>query len=220
MPHPRSKYLTSLPVFADAPPISGPRTIVCFGTARGGTSMIAGAILGLGVPMGEDLAPNLEDPAFNMDWYKGSEEEFIDHARQIIAARNAAHEVWGWKFPHAARYLESVVPDLRAPHLICVYRDPIPMALRARPPQEKAAKLVAARLRMQVRNTMMIEALGVPCLMVSYEKAAAHPLVFIEELAAFLNLPVPSHVEEIVEFMAPGSYKDPAQLLSHLAPPK
>lgn len=181
--------------------------------------MIAGAILGLGVPMGEGLRQNLEDPAFNMDWHKGTAPEFTAHARRIIAERNAAHEIWGWKFPNAARYLDRVVDDLRAPHLVCVYRDPIPMVLRARAPSEKAAGLVAARLRAQVRNTTLVEALGVPCLMVSYEKAATHPLVFIEELASFLNLPIPPHVNEIVDFMAPGSYKDPDQLLSRLTPP-
>ncbi|OAN80834.1 hypothetical protein A8B78_10705 [Jannaschia sp. EhC01] len=218
MPHPKSKYLTSLPVFAEDPSAPAPRTVVCFGTARGGTSMVAGAILGLGVPMGEGIGRNLEDPAFNLDWHKGTAAEFTAHARQIIETRNAAHPVWGWKFPNAARYLESLVADLRAPHLVCVYRDPVPMALRARPSMKEAASVVAKRLRAQVRNTAMIEALGVPCLMVSYEKAAAHPIVFIEELAGFLNLPVPAHVDEIVEFMTPGTYKDPDQLLSRLAP--
>ncbi|GAB5445421.1 hypothetical protein [Gymnodinialimonas sp.] len=220
MPHPQSKCLTSLPVFADRASEDGPRTVVCFGTPRGGTSMIAGAILGLGVPMGKDLGQNLEDPAFNMDWHDGTPAEFPAHARQLIAERDAAHEIWGWKFPGAARYLDRIIGDLRAPHLVCVYRDPVPMALRARKPPDKAAELVVARLRAQVRNTTMVEALGVPCLMVSYEKAAAHPLVFIEELASFLSLPVPGHVDEIVEFMAPGSYKDPDTLMSRLSPPQ
>lgn len=209
-----SKYLTSLPVFAgDAPP-SGPRTVVCVGTARGGTSMVAGAILGLGVPMGEGLAGNLEDPEFNLDRHDGSTAEFLDDARKVILARNAAHSIWGWKFPHAVRYLDRLIDDLRAPYLVCVFRDPIPLALRSRKTDDLAANFVTDRLRMQVRNSEMIEHLGVPCLMVSYEKASAHPLVFVEELADFLNLPIPSNVDEIVAFMAPGSYKDPAPLLA------
>lgn len=219
MSKPRSKYLTSLPVFAEGRPASGPRTIVCFGTARGGTSMVAGAILGLGVPMGGDLGQNLEDRDFNLDRHGGTLEEFTTHVRRIIAARNAAHGTWGWKFPRAARYLDSVVGDLRAPHLVCVYRDPVPMVLRARSATQEALESVAARLRAHLRNTARIEALGLPCLMVSYEKAAGHPIVFIEELADFLNLPVPDHVDEIVEFMRPGAYKDPGPLLSRLPAP-
>lgn len=219
MPNPSSKYLTSLPVFVDDAPASGPRTIVCFGTARGGTSMVAGAVLGLGVPMGQGIGRNFEDPAFNIDWQKGALPEFIEHARQVIAARDAAHPIWGWKFPNAVRYLDRVIGDLRAPHLVCVYRDPIPMALRRRQTSDTASNFVTARLRAQVRNTAMIEELGVPTLMVSYEKASAHPLVFLQELAEFLNLPLPDNVEEIVAFMAPGSYKDPDPLLARLTPP-
>lgn len=218
MSNAKSKYLTSLPVFTHEAPVSVPRTVVCFGTARGGTSMVAGAILGLGVPMGQDLKRNLEDPVFNNDGKQDAMPEFFDQAHRVIAARNAAHTIWGWKFPSAARYLRPLIPALRTPHLVAVYRDPVPAALRTRQSPDTAPEFVTGRLRAQIRNTAMIEALGVPCLMVSYEKAVAHPLVFIEELAAFLNLPVPAHVDEIAAFMAPGSYKDPAQLLRRLPP--
>lgn len=218
MPNPSSKYLTSLPVFADAKTSSGPRTVVCFGTARGGTSMVAGAILGLGVPMGDGIARNIEDPKFNLDWHGGPVAAFIDDVLPTIAARNQAHQVWGWKFPFAQRYLEQLIADLRAPHLVCVYRDPVPMALRSKLEPGNAAGFITGRLRAQVRNAAMIERIGAPCLMVSYEKAAAHPLVFLQELAEFLELPMPPHADEIVEFMTPGRYKDPASLVARLMP--
>lgn len=220
MPNPGSKYLTSLPVFEGTTAPSGPRTVVCFGTARGGTSMVAGAILGLGVPMGEEIGRNVEDPAFNMDWHGGPVNAFVKDARLTIAARDAAHPIWGWKFPFAQRYLEKVVNDLRSPHLVCVYRDPVPMALRSKLEPSNAAGFIAGRLRAQVRNSMMIDRIGAPCLMVSYEKAAAHPLVFLQELTTFLNLPLPPHVDEIVDFMTPGRYKDPATLLTRLNAPE
>lgn len=218
MPKPDAKYLTSLPVFSgEAPPV-GPRTVVCFGTARGGTSMVAGAILGLGVPMGDPIARNIEDPAFNMDVHGGPVGKFVRDARVTIKARNMAHEVWGWKFPFAQRYLDGLIEDLRAPHLVCVYRDPVPTALRTKLTAGKEASFIASRLRAQVRNTMMIERIGAPCLMVSYEKAAAYPDVFLAELAEFLGLPVPDHVDEIVDFMQPGAYKDPSGLMARLTP--
>lgn len=216
MPNPEFKYLTSLPVFAGDEPPSGPRTVVCMGTARGGTSMVAGAILGLGVPMGSDLTPNLEDREFNMDMRVGSPDEFFQSARNVIATRNAEHSVWGWKFPHTVRYLRRLIGDLRAPHLVCVFRDPVPMALRSRKTEGMALDFVADRLRMQLLNSEMIEELGLPCLMVSYEKAAAHPLVFVHELANFLGLPIPADTDEIVSFMTPGTYKDPGPLLARL----
>lgn len=219
MPKPDAKYLTSLPIFAGEAAPSGPRTVVCFGTARGGTSMVAGAILGLGVPMGDAIARNIEDPAFNMDLHGGPVAKFVRDARETIKARNAAHDVWGWKFPFAQRYLERLVCDLRAPRLVCVYRDPVPTAIRSRLAEGEVAPFIAGRLRAQVRNAVMIERIGAPCLMVSYEKAAAHPAVFLAELARFLGMPLPDHQADIVDFMTPGTYKDPAGLLARLTPP-
>ncbi|WP_341860892.1 hypothetical protein [Gymnodinialimonas sp. 57CJ19] len=166
--------------------------------------------------MGPDLGRNLEDPEFNFDRQNKRPEAFADHARSIIAVRNASHDVWGWKFPNAGRYLQRIIGDIRAPQLVCVYRDPVPMALRRAKTAAEASSFIATRLRAQLRNTALVEELGAPCLMVSYEKAAAYPLVFLQELSAFLNLPLPVHVEDIVSFMAPGTYKAPDELLSHL----
>ncbi|WP_224815472.1 sulfotransferase [Hasllibacter sp. MH4015] len=218
MPNPTAKHLTSLPVFAPSTPPTGPRTIVCFGTARGGTSMVAGAILGLGVPMGERIGKNVEDPAFNLDWHGGPVERFLDDARRIIAARNRQHSVWGWKFPFAQRYLAQLAGDIRAPHLVCVYRDPVPSAVRAKVGQSEGASYMVRRLRAQIRNSAMIDAIGAPCLMVSYEKAAAHPAAFLRELAQFLGLDLPADHDHILRFMAPGSYKDPAELQRAVIP--
>lgn len=218
MPNPSSKYLTSLPIFtADTPP-TGPRTVVCFGTARGGTSMVAGAILGLGVPMGDGIQRNMEDPKFNLDRHGGPVGKFAKEARPVIAARNEVHAIWGWKFPFAQRYLDHLIEDLRAPYLVCVYRDPVPSVLRSKREADEAANFVTSRLRAQVRNTAMIDNLRVPSLMVSYEKAAAHPTVFLEELSGFLNLPIPDHANDIIDFMTPGRYKDPDRLIAHLNP--
>lgn len=216
MPNPSSKYLTSLPIFAEQAPPTGPRTVVCFGTARGGTSMVAGAILGLGVPMGDGIQRNIEDPDFNLDRHGGPVKAFVKKTRSVVAERNKAHDIWGWKFPFAHRYLDDLIEDLRAPHLVCVFRDPVPSTLRSKREAEDATGFIISRLRAQVRNTAMIDRLGAPCLMVSYEKAAAHPTVFLEELSGFLNLPIPAHSGDIVDFMTPGRYKNPDRLISHL----
>lgn len=181
--------------------------------------MVAGAILGLGVPMGDEIARNMEDPAFNMDVHGGPLDRFLRDARETIKKRDAVHDVWGWKFPFAQRYLDRLVGDLRAPHLVCVYRDPVPTALRSNLREGEAAGFIAGRLRAQVRNALMIERIGAPCLMVSYEKAAAYPDVFIQELSFFLGLPMPEHSAEIIDFMRPGKYKDPAGLQARLTPP-
>jgi hypothetical protein len=217
MPHAEAPYLTSLPVNADALAATGPRTVVCFGLPRGGTSMIAGAALGLGVPMGEGLANNLEDPKFNVVTHEGTLADFVEEARNTIKLRDAAHEVWGFKCPFAPQFLPEIVQDLRGPRLVYIYRDPVPMALRARIPAAEYVDFVAKRLKAQLRHTAVIESLDVPCLMVSYENAMAHPEAFLDELAAFIGLSVPAHRAEIIAFLAPGSYKDPAPLMARLS---
>ncbi len=216
MPHRQAQYLTSMPVnTGDRAPV-GPRTVICFGVPRGGTSMVAGAILGLGVPMGEVLSNNIEDPEFNIVNHGGTVSDFAHHARATIAKRDAAHAIWGFKCPFAAQYLEEIIDDLRAPMLVYAYRDPVPMALRARVPAAERLEFVSKRLNAQTGHTALIGALGCPGLLVSYETATRHPSVFIEELAAFLGVEVPAHRDEIVEFIAPGSYKDPSALIARL----
>ncbi len=86
MPRKGADYLTSLPVnMPDSPP-NGPRTIVCFGVPRGGTSMIGGAVLGLGVPMGQGLKNNIEDPDFDIVAQGGDMPAFVQNDTYLAAA--------------------------------------------------------------------------------------------------------------------------------------
>ena len=67
------------------------RTVACLGSPRGGTSMVAGAMVGLGVPTGSDLPVNIEDPDFNPDQHDGDLQSFVRGLPGVIAARNAEH---------------------------------------------------------------------------------------------------------------------------------
>ncbi|MGR3584027.1 MAG: hypothetical protein ACU0B8_07185, partial [Pseudooceanicola nanhaiensis] len=73
------------------------RTFLIFGLRRGGTTSVALAARELGLYLGEQYAVNLEDQEFRE--FKG-----VDSIRATIAARNAAHDVWGWKHPQPLRY--------------------------------------------------------------------------------------------------------------------
>lgn len=188
-----------------------PKTVVCFGTPRGGTSMIAGAIAGLGVFMGHDLPVNVEDPMFNPDVDKSIEfEAFCERLPSVIAERNENFKNWGWKFPVAIRYLERIFPLLRNPHFVIVKRDPVPAVLRHNP-QDNAGKIneTRRRLRLELDNINIAAKLAPPTLVVSYERAANKPEEFIENLAQFLNAEVPENLEPILNFMKPGEYKKP-----------
>ena len=69
------------------------RTLVVLGVERGGTSMVAGVLRALGVPMGDRAGLNHEDPAFLKD--------DPDKLRRAIRTRNKQHDMWGFKVPKA-----------------------------------------------------------------------------------------------------------------------
>ncbi len=173
--------------------------------------MVAGAIVGLGVFMGNDLLANVEDPLFNPDIDKSlTMDAFNARLPEVIAARNDAYMLWGWKYPRAARYLEGIMPLLRNPHLVLVYRDPVPATLRARPENDRAAfHELRRRLRMELENLKLAQSAGCPALMVSYERAARNPVEFIQQLGDFLQIKPPEDLASLLAFMEPGSYKKP-----------
>ena len=187
------------------------RTIICLGTPRGGTSMVAGTMAGLGIFMGHDLPTNVEDPMFNPDVDKSlTFEAFTARLPRIIEERNAAHQVWGWKYPRATRYLEDILPLVRNPHLVLVYRDPVPATVRSQPEDDRSAyRELRRRLRMEMGNLQLAQKAKCPTLMVSYERACSFPETFIAELAAFMQVSPPQDLGPLLAFMEPGSYKRP-----------
>ena len=187
-------------------------TAVCLGTPRGGTSMVAGVMAGLGLPMGDGLEVNIEDRDFNPDHRKGDYAGFLRDLPSAIAARNTRHPVWGWKYPHAAHYLPDIAAHLHGPRLVIVLRDPVPATLRLLGSgAETAAALAMIEQReiWQRRNIALAQRLRWPCLLVSYEKAMAPPAKFVNELAGFLQLPPPDDagVHLLCGFMRRGGYK-------------
>ena len=187
----------------DAAAASPQRTYVCFGVARGGTSAVAGAMHRLGIFMGNDLPNNYEDPRFGPG-------QSAQKLRETIAERNAAHDIWGWKFPAAANYLEGLFDSLRKPCLVVVYRDVVAtMKGHMRWHNRRLAAAAHDVLLQQHKNWMLIERWRVPTLLISYEKAVLEPGLFVQEMAGYLGREVPQGptLEEIVAFLQPGAYK-------------
>lgn len=197
-------------VQAVAPPRTDePRTYVILGVARGGTSMVAGLTRMCGVWLGDDLPHNHEDAAFNVDQLKKAGADPVARMREAITERDAARDVWGWKYPHAGAYLEDLRDDLRNPHLVVVLRDPVASTARnilyndAEPLRE-----VLRVHRTTTRNLDLVERWAVPTLFVSYERGLARPFKLAGLLAEFLGTPAPTDRAKVREFVQPGSYQD------------
>ena len=203
------------------------RTIICGGIPRGGTSMVAGAIHGLGVPMvDKDLPVNVEDPVFNPDYEIKKNKtfdktHFLSQVKDRIQQRNEEYPIWGWKYPRVSRYLDDVISDIRNPCLVVVFRDPVPTAIRfaKRKNQEQASRdkeienVIRSRAIMMDENFKMISRLRIPTLMVSYEKAIGASEIFLKELANFIDMPLPEDLSELTAFVQPGNYKKPPKMI-------
>jgi len=178
--------------------------------------MVAGAMVGFGISLGENLPVNIEDPAFNLDGKRGDRPKFIAQIKEEIHKRQAIGKVWGWKYPQAAEYLQSVREDLVAPGLVIVFRDPVPAAIRATEGIGAQRQIDIDGIREMEKcvtlfdmNLKLAKLWQVPTLLVSYERASQNPLKFIEEFSIFSGMSMPASIDKIISFMRPGEYKNP-----------
>lgn len=179
----------------------GPRTYIVFGEMRGGTSMVAGVMRGMGVYMGPDIAAeNHESAAFK--------KRPIPDLREAVEAANKLHDVWGWKNPHAADYIDRIWGDLRNPHLICVFRDSVSNArgLNRWHPIGSIQGVHQSLLRQQ-QNLGTILMRNCPSLLISYEKAVRHPDQFVTELSKWMGVKADQRKFDFKGFMSAESYK-------------
>lgn len=183
------------------PATEGPRTYAVFGVMRGGTTMVAGVMRALGIPMGAAINEDNQESA-----------EFADRPIEEMAAavtrNNARHAVWGWKNPNAADYLDRLWPALRNPHLVCVFRDSVAngQGLNRWHPMGRIQAVQEGLLRQQ-RNINLIALRNCPAILISYEKAERDKALFLEEFSAVLGVTPDRDAFDFDGFMAAGSYK-------------
>ena len=176
------------------------KTFVCFGVPRGGTSMVAGSMIGLGLFMGPELPDNQEDPAF-----AGRPR---DKMIKTIQSRNSNFKNWGWKYPDAANYLDALLPSLRNPHMLIVFRDIVATAQRHIHNHNRPVETALHDILLQnQRNILLAVRHRVPTLLISYEKSVMSPESFLKELAAFTNYDLPCNLQPLIDFMKPNGYK-------------
>lgn len=182
------------------------RTYAVFGLERGGTSAVAGIVRALGIDLGSGLDRNNEDFAFH--------ERSLEEMKQVVAERNATHDVWGFKYPNAGQFLPVLSRSLRNPFYIVVHRDPVATAhSRSRWDGEETERpammaLFEAGSRDQA-NVSFALATDRPVLLVSNEKTESHREDLIREVADFLAVPPPSEdlMGRLLAYLEPGSYK-------------
>jgi hypothetical protein len=206
MANPRPRSILSNGVLSSGPE----RTFVVCGVQRGGTSAIAAVMRALGVDMGKG-GFSYEDPTLLHE---------PDDLDGYIARRNADRPIWGVKIPHLALSLDLLAEKLRAPMFVLTFRNPVAIADSAIVRGDFS--FVDSLERIQTyfdamfafaRKTMH------PVLLVSYERAVAHPEQFVEEFAGALALQTePQQRTEAVECITGdgGGYTHPPERWHHV----
>lgn len=162
-----------------------PRTAVVLGIARGGTSMAAGALRGLGVHMGDDLGFNHEDTAIQRAVSQQAFEDFAEIAR----ARDAEHDLWGFKFPEASMVMDRIHPVLRQPHYLFVLRHPLTRGQSAvKRTGGDLGDAVADALRSYQAIFGFLDSVDAPALLVNYDQATVDREATVRQIADFLGI--------------------------------
>lgn len=159
------------------------KTIVVFGVPRSGTTMVSKLLSEIGVDMGNSDNVVAEDTELANMLEKDFSESKL---KAYIEDRNAKSEIWGWKRPEAFRYRNRFVHQLKNPHFVFMFRDPLAIALREHISMNEP---VLPRMKQTMKRYEAIlkfaESCGQPCLLVSYEKAIQAPEELIDQLADF-----------------------------------
>jgi hypothetical protein len=192
------------------------RTYVVIGNPRGGTSMIAGLLAMAGVTMGAESGNKFfEDVGFLdarepinviLEEENPARRQMLGRLVELVEKRNDRFKIWGWKDPLAMYYADLLVPILRNPIFVFIWRDPLAIALREKKEiglEEKSGIHMA--LDRNVRMDHLLRHVPVPMLHCSFEKAKENKALFVKEFCGRLNFPVTENLQrKMVGFMRPG----------------
>lgn len=160
------------------------RTIIVLGTARGGTSIAAGSLYHLGVPMFSVHEPVFED----INLSAAFESDDIKRYRKIIKQYNKEN-IWAWKRPSMINNLQKVIEEVRNPMFVVMIRDVLSVGLRngLSMGHDVVASMQDA-LNKQKILVDFIKNTKAPVLLCSVEKTKQYPAEFIDGLITFCRL--------------------------------
>lgn len=166
------------------PAVSGPhKTIVVLGAPRGGTSMVAATLRKLGVMMGEKLGHQHEDPLFRKDVP-------IEEKIETVKRRNRENDVWGWKLPNTIYFIEELLPHLRNPHFVVVFRNPysISRSSSERDGRDYDVRVLEVAANHTKKIVDLLARVEIPTALAAFESAIAEPAKFTQGLADFIGV--------------------------------
>lgn len=176
--------------------------VVVVGAARGGTSMVAGALAKLGVFMGDQaLPPVFEDVRLSE---KFESKDFIA-AGNIVSEYSSSHECWGWKRPSSIGYLSDVERVFGRVRYIFIYKDIFSISQRNAISMRSEILPGMQRALNQYAGTLaFLNETSAQAMLLSYDKVLADPVNFVDSLVAFCRLtPSADQIKSAVDFVRP-----------------
>lgn len=178
-------------------------SIAVIGTARGGTSMIAGVLAKLGVFMGDRAVPPVFEDVRLSDVMESKD---FKRAKKIISEYSAKHAKWGWKRPSSIEYLDDVEKVFGSPAYVFVFKDIFSIAQRNS--ISMLSEVLPSMKRAHEQYGMALDFLRKSspyAMLVSYDKAVSYPEGLVSSLIDFYGLsPTEQQIQDAVAFITPN----------------
>lgn len=160
--------------------------IIIVGSARGGTSLVAGVLHHLGLFMGD----HFDDSVFE-DVYLSSAFEKADDkkVKSIIKEYKKKNKIFGWKRPSSVSDLDRVHKIFNEPKYIFIFKDVLSISLR-----NKISMMMDINdsMRLALKNYMnvinFIDKYSPNALLLSYDKVIKYKDNFVETLDDFCGI--------------------------------
>ena len=182
--------------------LNGPRTIICTGMGRSGTSAVMSLVEFLGVWVGaSDDSPNRENKELRKAIGKGPEA-----AEEVIASYNERYPIWGFKAPNMRRGLAETLRMFRNPLVIVPHRDPVGKLGRQMIAEQREVTLQDIH-RLIISHRRLIEELkqvDAPQLHIAFPLLVGSQQKALSAISNFVGLPIPdrnlsSHMSQLRE---------------------
>lgn len=165
-----------------------PRTIICTGMGRSGTTAVMSLIEFLGVWVGaKDDSPNRENKELRKAIAAGPEA-----AEALIAKYNKRLPIWGFKAPSLRRGLADTLRMFRNPMIVVPHRDPVGKLGRQMVAEQKEVTLHDIH-RLIISHRRLIEELKqveAPQLHMSFPLVVGSPRDALQAISNFVGLPI------------------------------
>lgn len=180
--------------------LNGPRTIICTGMGRSGTSAVMSLVEFLGVWVGaRDDSPNRENKELRKAIAAGPEA-----AAAMIANYNERFPIWGFKAPNMRRGLADTLRMFRNPMIIVPHRDPVGKLGRQMIAEQREVTLQDIH-RLIISHRRLIEELkqvAAPQLHIAFPLLVGSQQEALRAISEFVGLPIPdrnltSHMSQL-----------------------